>query len=48
MREMAKRIPHSTYVEINPAGHLPNIENPVAFNAALIPFLESFDRDGVT
>ena len=42
MREMAKRIPNATYVEIDPAGHLSNIENPVAFNAALIPFLDSF------
>jgi 3-oxoadipate enol-lactonase len=44
MREMAKRIPNATYVEIDPAGHLSNIENPVAFNAALFPFLDSFDR----
>lgn len=42
MREMAKRIPNATYVEIDPAGHLSNIENPAAFNAALIPFLDSF------
>lgn len=45
MREMAKRIPNATYVEIDPAGHLSNIENPAAFNAALFPFLDSFDRD---
>lgn len=43
MREMARRIPNTTYVEIDPAGHLSNIENPAAFNAALIPFLESFE-----
>lgn len=46
MREMARRLPDATYVEIDPAGHLSNTENPTAFNAALIPFLESFDRDG--
>ncbi|MBT5571944.1 MAG: alpha/beta fold hydrolase [Alphaproteobacteria bacterium] len=44
MREMAARIPNATYVEIDPAGHLSNIENPAAFNAALFPFLDSFDR----
>ncbi len=43
MREMARRMPNATYVEIDPAGHLSNIENPAAFHAALIPFLESFD-----
>jgi len=41
---MAARIPNATYVEIDPAGHLSNIENPAAFNAALFPFLDSFDR----
>lgn len=46
MREMAKRIPNATYVEVDPAGHLSNIENPAAFNAALIPFLESFLQKG--
>ncbi|MDE0780225.1 MAG: alpha/beta fold hydrolase [Alphaproteobacteria bacterium] len=43
MREMAKRMPNATYVEIDPAGHLSNIENPIAFNAALFPFLDSFN-----
>ena len=41
MREMEKRMPHARYVEINPAGHLSNIENPDAFNAALIEFLDA-------
>lgn len=44
MREMARRMPKATYVEIDPSGHLSNIENPAAFHAALVPFLESFDR----
>jgi 3-oxoadipate enol-lactonase len=44
MREMARRMPEATYVEIDPAGHLSNIENPAAFNAALVPFLDSFQR----
>jgi len=41
MREMAKRMPNARYVEIDPAGHLSNIENPDAFNAALSAFLDA-------
>ncbi|MDA1133052.1 MAG: alpha/beta fold hydrolase [Proteobacteria bacterium] len=41
MREMAKRLPNARYVEIDPAGHLSNIENPDAFNAALVEFLDA-------
>lgn len=41
MREMAKRMPNARYVEIDPAGHLSNIENPDAFNAALSEFLDA-------
>ena len=41
MREMAKRMPQARYVEIDPAGHLSNIENPDAFNAALTEFLDA-------
>jgi 3-oxoadipate enol-lactonase len=41
MREMAKRMPDARYVKIDPAGHLSNIENPEAFNAALTEFLEA-------
>jgi 3-oxoadipate enol-lactonase len=40
MREMARRIPGARYVEIDPAGHLSNIENPAAFDAALEGFLD--------
>jgi 3-oxoadipate enol-lactonase len=41
MREMAKCMPHAGYVEIDPAGHLSNIENPDAFDAALSEFLDA-------
>jgi 3-oxoadipate enol-lactonase len=41
MREMAKRMPNARYVEIDPAGHLSNIENPNAFDAALGEFLDA-------
>ena len=41
MRAMAERMPNARYVEIDPAGHLCNIENPDAFNAALIEFLDA-------
>ena len=46
MREMQARMANATYVEIDPAGHLSNLENPGAFNAALVPFLDSFDPGG--
>ena len=36
---MAKQIPGSTFVRIPQAGHLSNLENPGAFNAALLSFL---------
>jgi 3-oxoadipate enol-lactonase len=41
MREMEKRIAGSRYVEIDPAGHLSNIENPEAFDSALAKFLDA-------
>lgn len=44
MREMCARMANATYVEIDPAGHLSNLENAPAFNAALVPFLDSFVR----
>jgi 3-oxoadipate enol-lactonase len=40
MHAMAQAIPHSQYVEIPAAGHLAPLENPAAFNAALMEFLE--------
>jgi 3-oxoadipate enol-lactonase len=44
MREMQKRIAGSRYVEIDPAGHLSNIENPEAFDRALAEFLDAQPR----
>jgi 3-oxoadipate enol-lactonase len=44
MREMEKRIAGSRYVEIDPAGHLSNIENPEAFDSALAEFLDAQPR----
>ena len=38
---MANQIPGSTFVRIPQAGHLSNLENPDAFNAALLTFLTS-------
>jgi 3-oxoadipate enol-lactonase len=42
MKAMAAMIPGTRLVEIGPAGHLSNLEQPEAFNAALIGFLDSF------
>jgi 3-oxoadipate enol-lactonase len=39
MAKMASYIPSATYVEIEGAGHLVNLERPKAFNAALDQFL---------
>jgi 3-oxoadipate enol-lactonase len=44
MREMERRIAGSRYVEIDPAGHLSNIENPEAFDRALAEFLDAQPR----
>ena len=44
MREMKKRIAGSRYVEIDPAGHLSNIENPDPFDRALAEFLDAQPR----
>jgi 3-oxoadipate enol-lactonase len=41
MAKMATHIPSATYVELEGAGHLANLENPVAFNAALEGFLRT-------
>jgi len=40
MAKMAGYIPSATYVELEGAGHLVNLERPVAFNAALDQFLK--------
>lgn len=39
MREQQSRVPGARYAEIAAAGHLSNLEQPAAFNAALLPFL---------
>jgi 3-oxoadipate enol-lactonase len=39
MAKMASYIPHATYVELDGAGHLVNLERPDAFNSALRQFL---------
>jgi 3-oxoadipate enol-lactonase len=39
MAKMASYIPSATYVEVEGAGHLLNLERPAAFNAALDQFL---------
>ena len=41
---MAHQIPGSTFVRIPQAGHLSNMENPAAFNAALLSFLKSLEN----
>jgi 3-oxoadipate enol-lactonase len=38
---MAGYIPSANYVELDGAGHLVNLERPVAFNAALDQFLKA-------
>jgi pimeloyl-ACP methyl ester carboxylesterase len=41
MRAMAAAIPGAEFVEIPNAGHLPPLENPAAFNAAVERFVKS-------
>jgi len=41
MAKMAGYIPPATYVELEGAGHLVNLERPLAFNAALDSFLKA-------
>jgi 3-oxoadipate enol-lactonase len=41
MAKMATYIPSSTYVEIEAAGHLVNLEQPKAFDGALEHFLNT-------
>jgi len=40
MRAMAEATPGASFVEIPGTAHLPNMENPAAFAAALVDFLE--------
>jgi 3-oxoadipate enol-lactonase len=41
MAKMASYIPSATYVELEGAGHLVNLERPGIFNAALDQFLKA-------
>jgi len=41
MERMAGRIPGARYVRLKGLGHLPNIENPHAFDAAVLDFLRA-------
>ena len=43
-RKLAAEIPDSVLVEIPDAGHLPNLEQPQAFNEAVRRFLEGLER----
>jgi 3-oxoadipate enol-lactonase len=43
MAKMATYIPSSTYVELEGAGHLVNLEQPNAFQAALEQFLKTIE-----
>ena len=41
MTKMASYIPSASYIELEGAGHLVNLERPGAFNAALDHFLNA-------
>jgi 3-oxoadipate enol-lactonase len=41
MQRMAARIPGSSYVCLSDAGHIANVEQPAAFNAAVVSFLKT-------
>jgi 3-oxoadipate enol-lactonase len=43
MRALAELVAGARLVEIGPAGHLSNLEQPADFNQALIEFLDSFE-----
>lgn len=43
VEDMANQIPGATFVRIPQAGHLSNMENPAAFNKALLSFLTSVE-----
>jgi 3-oxoadipate enol-lactonase len=43
MAKMSTYIPRATYVELEGAGHLVNLERPKAFNAALDQFLKTIE-----
>jgi 3-oxoadipate enol-lactonase len=45
MERMATKIPGARYVRLPGVGHLPNLESPKAFDAAVIEFLASARRE---
>jgi len=45
-RELAGGIPNARLVTVPDAGHLSNLENPVAFTAAVREFLDALPVDG--
>jgi 3-oxoadipate enol-lactonase len=45
MAKMASFIPSANYVELDGAGHLVNLERPLAFNAALDQFLKKIPTE---
>jgi len=45
-RELATGIPNARLVTIPDAGHLSNLENPVAFTNAVREFLDGLPQDG--
>jgi 3-oxoadipate enol-lactonase len=45
MERMAARIPHARLVVLPGAGHLANLEQPAAFNAALGAFLAALEQE---
>lgn len=45
---LCQRIPHALHTEIIGAGHISNLEQPDAFNAALMRFLDSLPRENDT
>lgn len=44
MRQLAARIPHAQWVEVQGAGHLVNLEQPDVFNRALQTFLDGLEE----
>jgi 3-oxoadipate enol-lactonase len=44
MERMAQKIPGARYVCLPETGHLANLEQPEAFDAALRAFLETLDK----
>jgi 3-oxoadipate enol-lactonase len=43
MERMAAKIPGAQYVCLPGVGHLPNLESPAAFDAAVLGFLEKIE-----